>query len=109
MAADTDWSQIVALYDQLLAFTPTPVVELNRAVALAEADGPTLALQAVEPITEALDSYYLLHATRADLLERLGRDAEAVDAYDAALERTSNAAERRLLRQRRDGLTTPTT
>jgi RNA polymerase sigma-70 factor (ECF subfamily) len=101
-AADTDWSQIVALYDQLLVLTPTPVVALNRAIALAEVEGPAPALAIVDPL--ALDDWHLFHATRADLLERLGRDQDALAAYDAALERATNAAERRLLRHRRDAL-----
>jgi RNA polymerase sigma-70 factor (ECF subfamily) len=101
-AAATDWRQIVQLYDQLLAFTPTAVVGLNRAIALAEVDGPTPALAAVDAL--ALDGYHLFHATRADLLERLGRPDEARQAYDAALERTANDAERRLLEARRAAL-----
>jgi RNA polymerase sigma-70 factor (ECF subfamily) len=101
-AAATDWRQIVQLYDQLLAFTPTAVVALNRAIALAEVDGPTPALAAVDAL--ALDGYHLFHATRADLLERLGRPDEARQAYDAALERTTNDAERRLLEARRAAL-----
>jgi RNA polymerase sigma-70 factor (ECF subfamily) len=103
-AADTDWGQIVQLYDQLLAFTPTPVVAMNRAIAVAEVEGPGPALAAVEPLGADLEGYYLFHAARADMLERLGRDAEAVAAYDAALERTTNAAERRLLEERRAAL-----
>jgi RNA polymerase sigma-70 factor (ECF subfamily) len=102
-AADTDWSQIVTLYDQLLAFSPTPVVAMNRAIAVAEVDGPGPALAIVDQLE--LDDYHLFHTTRADLLERLGRGDEAVAAYDAALERTANAAERRLLQDRRDALT----
>jgi RNA polymerase sigma-70 factor, ECF subfamily len=98
-AAGTDWRQIVQLYDQLLAVAPTPVVEMNRAIALAEVEGPGPALAAVDGLR--LDGYYLFHATRADLLERLGRREEAVAAYDAALARTTNSAERRLLEGRR--------
>jgi RNA polymerase sigma-70 factor (ECF subfamily) len=94
-AADTDWAQILALYDQLLALAPTPVVALNRAVAVAEVDGPEPALALVEELD--LDAYHLFHAIRADLLERLGRSAEAAAAYDAALARTHNEAERRFL------------
>jgi RNA polymerase sigma-70 factor, ECF subfamily len=101
-AAATDWRQIVALYDQLLALAPSPVVALNRAVAVAEVAGPEAALALVEELD--LDRYHVFHAIRADLLRRLGRDAEAVAAYDAAIERTENAAERRFLQRRRDAL-----
>jgi RNA polymerase sigma-70 factor (ECF subfamily) len=102
-AAQTDWTQILQLYEQLLTLTPTPVVALNRAVALAEVEGPQAGLVALERV--ALDDYYLLHATRADFLTRLGRSAEAVAAYDAAIDRTANAVERAFLRQRRDAIT----
>ncbi len=98
-AADTDWRQIVALYDQLMMFSPTPVVAMNRAIAVAEVDGPGPALALVD--TLALDGYHLFHATRADLLERLGRSREAAAAYEAALSRTTNAAEQRFLADRR--------
>ena len=101
-AADTDWPQILQLYDQLLAVAASPVVALNRAVALAEVEGPGPALAAVEELE--LGGYHLFHATRADLLERLGRVDEAVAAYDEALARTANAAERRLLERRRGTL-----
>ncbi|HUH06968.1 MAG TPA: RNA polymerase sigma factor [Egibacteraceae bacterium] len=101
-AEDTDWRQIVALYDQLLAASPTPVVALNRAVAIAEVHGPESALAVVDEL--ALDGYHLYHATRADLLGRLGRADQAIDAYDAALARTANTAERKLLQQRRSVL-----
>jgi RNA polymerase sigma-70 factor (ECF subfamily) len=101
-AGATDWRQIVALYDQLLVHAPSPVVALNRAVAVAEIDGPGQALALVDRLD--LDAYYLFHAIRADLLQRLGRRAEAVRAYDAALARTENEAERALLRKRRDSL-----
>ncbi|HET9442202.1 MAG TPA: sigma-70 family RNA polymerase sigma factor [Acidimicrobiales bacterium] len=101
-AGDTDWGQIIRLYDHLLVLTPTPVVALNRAVAVAEVDGPAAALALVDGL--ALSDYHLWHATRADLLERLGRPAEAVAAYDAALAGTANTVEQRLLRERRAGL-----
>jgi RNA polymerase sigma-70 factor (ECF subfamily) len=94
-AANTDWSQIVQLYDQLLAVAPSPVVALNRAVAVAEVAGPAAALALVDRLD--LDGYYLFHAIRADLLRRLGRPAEAAEAYGAAIERTANAAERAFL------------
>jgi RNA polymerase sigma-70 factor (ECF subfamily) len=100
-AADTDWGQILALYDQLLVVTPTPVVALNRAVALAEVDGPAAGLAAVEGLD--LGGYHLFHATRADLLARLGRHAEAADAYDIARSLTANAAERSFLDARAAG------
>jgi RNA polymerase sigma-70 factor, ECF subfamily len=98
----TDWRQIVLLYDQLLALAPTPIVALNRAVAVAEVQGPAVALDLVDDLD--LDGYYLFHAIRADLLRRIGRPAEAAAAYDAAIERTDNEAERRLLHRRRDEL-----
>ena len=102
-AADTDWQQILALYDQLMAITPSPVVALNRAVAVAEVDGAEAALGLVDGLD--LDGYHVFHAVRADLLRRLGRDADAGQAYDAAVVRTDNAAEREFLRRRRQGLT----
>jgi RNA polymerase sigma-70 factor, ECF subfamily len=95
----TDWSQIVALYDQLLAFTPTPVVRLNRAIALAETRGPRTALEEIDAL-EGLDRYHLFHATRAELLRRLHRDDEAEEALTAAIERTENAAARDFLKTR---------
>ncbi|MGO9164491.1 MAG: RNA polymerase sigma factor [Streptosporangiaceae bacterium] len=101
-AAATDWRQILALYDQLLAMTPTPVVALHRAVAVAEVHGPAAGLAAVDRLD--LDDYYLLHAVRADLLRRLGRPADAAAAYEAALARTQNAAERTFLAGRRQSL-----
>jgi RNA polymerase sigma-70 factor, ECF subfamily len=90
-AAHTDWAQILALYDQLFAINPTPIVALNRAVAVAETDGPQVALGLIDGL--ALDHYYLFHAIRADLLRRLGRADQAEAAYRAAIERTHNAAE----------------
>ncbi len=101
-ADDTDWRQILRLYDQLLSLTPTPVVALNRAVAVAEVDGPQAALTLVDGLD--LAGYHLFHAIRADLLKRLGRDAEAAPAYDAAIARTENAAERDFLRRSRQAL-----
>jgi RNA polymerase sigma-70 factor, ECF subfamily len=97
-AAATDWRQIVALYDQLLALAPSPVVALNRAVAVAEVEGPAAALALVDGLD--LDGWYLFHAVRADLLRRLGRPAEAAPAYEAAIARTANAAERAFLERR---------
>jgi RNA polymerase sigma-70 factor (ECF subfamily) len=94
-AEDTDWAQIVALYDQLLAIAPTPVVALNRAVAVGEVDGPEAALALVDDLD--LDGYHVFHAVRADLLRRLGRSAQAAQAYEAALARCENASERRFL------------
>jgi RNA polymerase sigma-70 factor (ECF subfamily) len=101
-AADTDWRQILALYDQLVLVTPTAVVALNRAVAVAEVDGPQPALSLIDAL--ALDRYYLYHAIRADLLRRLGRTDQAAAAYRAAIERTENAAEVALLTRRLDAL-----
>jgi RNA polymerase sigma-70 factor (ECF subfamily) len=100
-AADTDWAQILALYDQLMVVAPTPVVALNRCVAVAEVHGPSRALELVDQLD--LDGYHLFHATRADLLRRLGRPDDATAAYDAAIARTANRAERSFLTRRRDG------
>jgi RNA polymerase sigma-70 factor, ECF subfamily len=97
-ASATDWGQILALYDQLLAAAPGPVVALNRAVAVAEVQGPAAGLDLVDALN--LDGYYLYHAIRADLLRRLGRDAEAAGAYEAALALSGNAAERDYLSAR---------
>ena len=101
-AAATDWRQIVQLYDQLLTYDPAPIVALNRAVAVAEADGPGTALALVDALD--LGTYYLFHAIRADLLRRLGRDVEARTAYLRAIELTDNTAERDFLRRRRQSL-----
>jgi RNA polymerase sigma-70 factor, ECF subfamily len=98
-AADTDWRQVLALYDQLLALHPIPVVALNRAVAVAEVAGPDAALAEVDGLD--LDDFHLLHAVRADLLRRLGRDAEAADAYEKAIALAENVAERDFLLRRR--------
>ncbi|QHY94551.1 putative ECF RNA polymerase sigma factor SigI [Streptomyces sp. S4.7] len=99
-AAATDWGQIRRLYDQLLALAPGPVVALNRAVAVAEVDGPAAALTLVDALGAELDGYHAFHAVRADLLGRLGRRGEAAQAYAAAAARTENAAERDFLRRR---------
>jgi RNA polymerase sigma-70 factor (ECF subfamily) len=103
-AADTDWAQVLQLYDQLLAFTPNAIVALNRAVAVAELEGPEPALAIVDTLD--LDTYYLFHATRAELLGRLARYDDAARAYGRALELTSNAAERALLERKRGSLGT---
>ena len=97
-AEATDWPQILALYDQLLALAPTPVVALNRAVAVAEVAGPAVALPLVDRLD--LDDYHLFHAVRADLLRRLRRPVEAVQAYESAIAHTDNATERAYLQQR---------
>jgi len=101
-AVATDWKQIVQLYDQLLATAPSPVVALNRAVAIAEVEGPQAGLDIVEGLK--LDHYYLFHAVRADLLRRLGDRDRAASAYDAALKLTSNERERTFLMRARDAL-----
>ena len=101
-AEETDWEAILRLYDQLYAITPTPIVSLNRAVALAEVEGPDVALAAISTLD--LEQYHLFHAIRADFLRRAGRPAEAVAAYDAAIARATNAAERRFLEQQRAGV-----
>ncbi|WP_246115883.1 RNA polymerase sigma factor [Trebonia kvetii] len=103
---DTDWHAILTLYHQLYALTPTPVVGLNRAVALAEVRGPAAGLAAVYDLrSPALDGYYLFHAARADLLRRLGRAAEAAAAYDAARSLTANPVEQAFLDAQRIAVT----
>jgi RNA polymerase sigma-70 factor (ECF subfamily) len=101
---DTDWSQVVALYDQLVRLDPSPIVALNRAVALAELDGPEVALAAVDRLDVALAGYHAYHATRADLLRRLGCSQPARAAYDKAIELAGNTAETAYLSRRRDEL-----
>lgn len=103
-ARDTDWSQIVALYDRLVAIDPSPVVRLNRAVAIAELDGPAVALAQVDRLGEWLEGYHAFHVTRADLLRRPHRSEEARTAYDRAIELAGNPAERAYLSRRRDEL-----
>jgi RNA polymerase sigma-70 factor (ECF subfamily) len=93
---ETDWSQIVALYDQLFAVSPTPVVAMNRAIAIGEVQGPAAALALVDEL--ALDTYYSFHATRADLLARLGRHSEAAAAYERAAALAPTGAERDFFR-----------
>jgi RNA polymerase sigma-70 factor (ECF subfamily) len=105
-ADDTDWPQIAALYGQLARFVPTPVVELNRAVAVAMADGPAAGLALVDALADALPDYHLLPATRADLLRRLGRFAEAAAAYREAIVLAPTDVERRYLIRRLDEVTT---
>jgi RNA polymerase sigma-70 factor (ECF subfamily) len=102
-SGSTDWQQILQLYDQLASIAPSPMVALNRAVAVAEVEGPAAALTLVSEID--LPNHHLYHAIRADLLRRLGRAAEAIHAYDAALAHTDNTAEQIFLRRRRDELT----
>jgi len=101
-ADTTDWGQILQLYDQLMSLAPGPVVALNRAVAVAEVEGPGAALALVDALD--LQGYHVFHAIRADLLRRLGRTPEAALAYEAAIARTENAAERRFLERSRRGL-----
>lgn len=104
-AQDTDWSQVVSLYDQLAALDPSPIVRLNRAVALAELDGPLVGLAEVERLAAELDSYHALHVTRAELLRRVGRSAESRSAYERAIALADNPAEVAHLTRRRDQLT----
>jgi RNA polymerase sigma-70 factor (ECF subfamily) len=99
---DTDWSQIVALYDQLTRLDHSPIVRLNRAIAVAEVDGPEVALAEVDGLP--LEGYHLFHATRADLLRRLGRSEQSRAAYDRAIELVGNSAETKHLIRRRDQL-----
>jgi RNA polymerase sigma-70 factor (ECF subfamily) len=101
---DTDWSQVVALYDQLTRLDPSPIIALNRAVAVSERDGAEVALAEVDRLDEALSGYHAYHATRAELLRRLGRHQEARAAYDNAIELAGNIAETAYLTRRRDEL-----
>ncbi|MBO0805520.1 MAG: RNA polymerase sigma factor [Nocardiopsaceae bacterium] len=101
-ARDTEWPRVLTLYDQLYALTPTPVVALNRAVALAEVEGAAAGLAAIADLP--LDGYYLFHSARAEFLRRLGRTGEATAAYDAALALASSPVERSFLAARRDSL-----
>jgi RNA polymerase sigma-70 factor (ECF subfamily) len=101
---DTDWSQVVALYDQLVRLDPSPIIALNRAIAVGELDGPQVALAAVDRLDEELAGYHPYHATRADLLRRLGRNQQARAAYDKAIETAGNSAETAFLTRRRDQL-----
>jgi RNA polymerase sigma-70 factor (ECF subfamily) len=101
---DTDWSQVVALYDQLISLDPSPIIVLNRAIAVAELDGPEVALAAVDRLEPRLAGYHAYHATRAGLLRRLGRSAQSRAAYDQAIELAGNTAETAYLTRRRDQL-----
>jgi RNA polymerase sigma-70 factor (ECF subfamily) len=101
---DTDWSQVLALYDRLVRLDPSPIVALNRAIAVAELDGPEVALAAVDRLEHRLAGYHPFHATRADLLRRLGRGQESRAAYDKAIELAGNTAETAYLTRRRDQL-----
>jgi RNA polymerase sigma-70 factor (ECF subfamily) len=101
---DTDWTQVVALYDQLVRLDPSPIVALNRAVAIAELDGPDVALAILDRLHEALVDYHAYFAARADLLRRLGRSEEAKAAYDRAIALAGNTAESAYLTRRRDQL-----
>jgi RNA polymerase sigma-70 factor (ECF subfamily) len=103
-AEETDWRQISALYGRLFALHRSPVVALNRAAALSMAEGPEAALPLVDALQSSLEDYYLWHATRADLLRRLGRTADAVSAYQRALELTQNEVEKRFLVRRLEEL-----
>lgn len=100
-ARDTDWSQVVALYDQLSRVDPSPIVALNRAIAVAELDGPDVALALVDRLAGPLDGYHPYHVARADLLRRTGRGGPSRAAYDRAIELTGNVGERKYLERRR--------
>jgi RNA polymerase sigma-70 factor (ECF subfamily) len=103
-ARDTNWSAIVALYDRLVLLDPSPIVRLNRAVALAEIDGPEVGLAEIDRLAEILDGYHAFHAARADLLRRLRRGGESRAAYDRSIGLAGNPAERAYLTRRRDQL-----
>jgi RNA polymerase sigma-70 factor, ECF subfamily len=102
--SETDWSQVVALYDQLVRLDPSPIIALNRAIAVAELDGPEVALAAVDRLEDKLAGYHAYHVTRADLLRRLGRSQKSRAAYDKAIELAGNTAETAYLTRRRDQL-----
>jgi len=99
-AEDTDWPQILRLYDVLERLQPSPIVSLNRAVAVAMVDGPRESLALIDALAADLDGYHLLHASRADLLRRLGSTDMAADSYKRALELVANESERRFLQRR---------
>jgi RNA polymerase sigma-70 factor (ECF subfamily) len=101
---DTNWSTIVALYGHMMLLDPSPIVRLNRAVAVAEVDGPGVGLAEIDRLAEVLDGYHAFHAARADLLRRLGRGGESRAAYDRAIDLAGNPAERAYLTRRRDQL-----
>ena len=101
---DTDWSQVVALYDQLVRLDPSPIIVLNRAIAVAELKGPEVALAVIDGLEDKLDGYHAYHATRADLLRRLGRRQESHAAYAKAIELSGNIAETAYLTRRREQL-----
>jgi RNA polymerase sigma-70 factor (ECF subfamily) len=103
-ARDTDWSQVIALYDHLMHLDPSPIIALNRAIAVAELDGPEVALAGIDRLGDALAGYHAFQATRADLLRRLGYNDEASAAYDKAIELAGNTAETAYLTRRRDEL-----
>nr|WP_184692355.1 DUF6596 domain-containing protein [Saccharothrix tamanrassetensis] len=101
---DTDWSQVLALYDQLARLDPSPIIALNRAIAVAELDGPEVALAIVDRLEDELAGYHPYHVTRADLLRRLGRGRQSRAAYDKAIDLAGNTAETAYLTRRRDQL-----
>jgi RNA polymerase sigma-70 factor (ECF subfamily) len=101
---DTDWPQVVALYDQLMRLDPSPIIALNRAIAVAELDGAEVALATVERLEDTLGGYHAYHATRADLLRRLGCSQKSREAYEKAIALAANSAETAYLTRRRDEL-----
>lgn len=108
-ARDTDWSQVIELYDQLMRLDPSPIVALNRAIAVAELEGPKAALAVVDRLEDKLTDYHAYHVTRAELLRRLGRTQPSRAAYDRAIDLTANTAELAHLKRRRDQLGSPRT
>lgn len=104
-AGDTNWPQIVKLYDQLVLIDPSPIVAMNRAIAVAELDGPILALQELAGVADSLGHYHSFHATKAELLRRAERFVDARSSYDRAIELAGNSAESAYLKRRRDEIT----